>query len=242
MLQLTIHIGNINQQGYRSYYFDQETGLYYLNSRYYSPEFGRFINADDILGANEDILSYNLYAYVSNNPINYSDHTGYGKTYVFYYYNKLSSANFDLQAKNSPYYNINSKNVIMVPVGTGDEFVKAWNNMSGEIDNVYMYLHGDKGYLIFYKENFKAFNRLNYKKINGTVFLMSCYGGAAPSKYQYSVAERISQKTNARVRANTGKVSYQKISGKYYARSSFTPLRFLVFGDIHEQQSSILKK
>ncbi len=37
--------------------------MYYLNSRYYNPEFGRFINADAIIGANQDIPSFNLYAY-----------------------------------------------------------------------------------------------------------------------------------------------------------------------------------
>lgn len=69
-------IGNINPFRYRGYYYDQETNLYYLNSRYYNPEMGRFINADGIIGANEDILGYNLYAYVSNNPVNFSDPTG----------------------------------------------------------------------------------------------------------------------------------------------------------------------
>ena len=71
-------IGNINPIRYRSYYYDTETGLYYLQSRYYDPEVGRFINADGILGANQDILSYNLFAYCSNNPINFCDSTGRG--------------------------------------------------------------------------------------------------------------------------------------------------------------------
>jgi len=70
------HIGHINPFRYRSYYYDKETGLYYLNSRYYNPTWGRFLNADGIVGANEDILSYNLYAYVSNNPINQNDYNG----------------------------------------------------------------------------------------------------------------------------------------------------------------------
>lgn len=63
------HIGIINPFRYRSYYYDAETNLYYLNSRYYSPVLKRFLNTDRLLGANRDMMSYNLYAYCSNNPI-----------------------------------------------------------------------------------------------------------------------------------------------------------------------------
>ena len=72
------HIAFINPFRYRGYMYDAESGLYYLNSRYYDPETGRFINADGLLGANGDILSYNLFAYCSNNPVNFSDPSGYG--------------------------------------------------------------------------------------------------------------------------------------------------------------------
>ena len=74
---ISTHLAVMNSYRYRSYYWDAETGFYYLNSRYYNPEWGRFINADSVLGANGDILSYNLYAYCSNNPVNYSDPTGH---------------------------------------------------------------------------------------------------------------------------------------------------------------------
>ncbi len=69
-------VGQINPIRYRGYYYDNETGFYYLQSRYYDPETGRLINADGIIGANGDILSYNLFAYCSNNPINFSDPSG----------------------------------------------------------------------------------------------------------------------------------------------------------------------
>lgn len=53
--------------------------MYYLQSRYYNPTIGRFINADDpgYLGADGTVISYNLFAYCSNNPIIRMDHTGY---------------------------------------------------------------------------------------------------------------------------------------------------------------------
>ena len=64
---------------YRSYYYDFETNLYYLNSRYYDPEIGRFINADDISTLNTTKIAQNglnLYAYCLNNPANSIDENG----------------------------------------------------------------------------------------------------------------------------------------------------------------------
>ena len=64
---------------YRSYYYDFETGLYYLNSRYYDPQTGRFINADDIsiLSEGQEFINgINLYSYCNNNPILNTDETG----------------------------------------------------------------------------------------------------------------------------------------------------------------------
>ena len=65
-------IAQINPFRYRSYYYDSETGLYYLNSRYYDPEIGRFINADKMKNAMLQIVKLNglnLYAYCLNNLI-----------------------------------------------------------------------------------------------------------------------------------------------------------------------------
>ena len=71
------HIGNINPYLYRSYRYDRETGLYYLQSRYYNPEWGRFLNGDNYGGQVGVLLSHNIYAYCMNNPINASDPSGY---------------------------------------------------------------------------------------------------------------------------------------------------------------------
>jgi len=72
------NIGYVNPIRYRSYYYNGETGFYYLNSRYYDPAIGRFINPDDVslLGANGDFASLNLYAYCGNNPVARADDGG----------------------------------------------------------------------------------------------------------------------------------------------------------------------
>lgn len=74
-------VGAKNPYRYRGYRYDVETGLYSLSSRYYDPNIGRFINADDtsILQLTQgSVLGANLFAYCGNNPVNNSDPTGYG--------------------------------------------------------------------------------------------------------------------------------------------------------------------
>ncbi len=67
----TNFIGYINPLRYREYYYDNETGLYYLNARYYDPELGRLINADEILES-----GLNTFIYCKNDPIACVDYTG----------------------------------------------------------------------------------------------------------------------------------------------------------------------
>ena len=67
-----------NPLRYRGYFLDPVSNLYYLQTRFYDPSVGRFINADDIdyLGADGTPLSYNLFAYCNNNPVMRYDPTG----------------------------------------------------------------------------------------------------------------------------------------------------------------------
>lgn len=74
----SLHIAYINPFRYRSYYYDDEIGMYYLNSRYYNPEWCRFINCDSILIQSKSLLGNNLYSYAYNNPIAMIDSNGKG--------------------------------------------------------------------------------------------------------------------------------------------------------------------
>lgn len=69
-------IANIQSLRYRSYYYDADTGFYYLQSRYYDPVTHRFINADGLVSTGTGVLGYNMFDYCENNPIRYSDSSG----------------------------------------------------------------------------------------------------------------------------------------------------------------------
>ena len=72
-------VASANPFRYRGYYFDDEIGLYYVSSRYYDPEIGRFLNSDDTSYAINQLGSteHNLYAYCSNDPVNSVDIGGF---------------------------------------------------------------------------------------------------------------------------------------------------------------------
>ena len=69
-------LGVLNPLRYRGYVYDQETGLYYLQTRYYNPEWGRFINADGYVSTGHGLLGNNMFTYCNNNPVNMTDASG----------------------------------------------------------------------------------------------------------------------------------------------------------------------
>ena len=69
-------LGVHNVLRYRGYVYDNETGLYYLQSRYYNPEWGRFISADGAYDTKQGISGHNMYVYCVNNPANMYDPDG----------------------------------------------------------------------------------------------------------------------------------------------------------------------
>ncbi|MBQ2956029.1 MAG: hypothetical protein IJE08_06165 [Clostridia bacterium] len=69
-------LGWLNPFRYRGYVYDEETGLYYLKSRYYNPEWGRFITFDPIMGMKNAPLKQNVFCYAANDPVACGDYDG----------------------------------------------------------------------------------------------------------------------------------------------------------------------
>ena len=69
-------IANLNPIRYRSYYYDSDIYLYYLQSRYYDPVTCRFVNPDAYVSTGQGLLGCNMFAYCGNDPINRVDSTG----------------------------------------------------------------------------------------------------------------------------------------------------------------------
>ncbi len=78
----------MNPLRYRGYCYDEETGFYYLQSRYYDPKIGRFINADAYASTGQGFLGHNMFAYCGNDPVNGIDQTG-TVTVGFYIYDSV---------------------------------------------------------------------------------------------------------------------------------------------------------
>ena len=79
-----------NEVCYTGGIYDQRTGLYYLNARYYNPEDGRFVTEDTYRGETNEPDTQNLYAYCADNPVNYVDPSGHK-------YDKHAAANYALR-------------------------------------------------------------------------------------------------------------------------------------------------
>lgn len=97
------NIGHVNPIRYRGYYYDAETGLYYLKSRYYDPELGRFVSSEPNVDYGEfdegtGMLAYNVYAYCCNNPVCLMDEDGCSATVAavggWYLAGSIGGANF----------------------------------------------------------------------------------------------------------------------------------------------------
>ena len=175
----------VTNVGYRGYFYDFETGLYYLRSRYYDPEIGRFVNADDTdyLGYDKSPLSMNLFAYCLNNPVNNSDHKGtFSKdcyrNYIFVYNNK--GTDFYAQAHWMSKYAYNNKNVYYIYIVSKEDFKREWNKLKGKkILDIHLFIHGDKDKLYFKGVTMRGteVSKLSKLSMKGKLYLYACHGG-----------------------------------------------------------------
>ena len=69
-------LGTYNPLRYRGYVYDQETDLYYVSSRYCSPQLDRWISPDSFISTGQGVFGTNMFAYCANNPVNRVDKTG----------------------------------------------------------------------------------------------------------------------------------------------------------------------
>lgn len=97
----TSHFAIVNPFRYRGYIYDNETGFYCLQSRYYDPEIGRFVNADGYIYTGQSEYGYNMYAYCNNNPVMYDDASGHASRWV------LDGVEYCYDGSKSDFINLN---------------------------------------------------------------------------------------------------------------------------------------
>jgi len=86
--ELAETLGKVQPFRYRGYVLDEETGLYYLRSRYYNPQWGRFVNADIKIGNSSELICGQMFAYCGNSPIAYNDREGKERENVLFMYDQ----------------------------------------------------------------------------------------------------------------------------------------------------------
>ena len=218
-------LGAVQPFRYRGYVLDEETGLYYLRSRYYRSERGRFICADAQ-------IERNLYCYCKDAPVSCADFDGFDTIYVIYYHFNGSKTSLYEEAYHNPY--LDPEDIVtFIPVRTSDDFVRAINRITDGKD-VYLYLHGGEGYLQFAEERDRLYASetsgyrtiqealsLSEVSISGEVYNFSC-SGAKYDGSNRSVASELARITNAPVCACEEGVSFRSqfdfLRPNWYAR------------------------
>ena len=132
-------IGVKNPYRYRGYRYDTETGLYYLQSRYYNPEWGRFINNDSKAGSVGELLGLNIFAYCKNNAINMEDPSGHREIYTTTLQDETSilrHASFDDMAARRASNQITNANMNDLGHGWSYRREKSKDGSTGERDHI----------------------------------------------------------------------------------------------------------
>ena len=148
-------LSSINPLRYRGYVYDEDTTMYYLQTRYYDPTTGRFINADDtaFIGSSGTAIGDNIYAYCENDPVNNVDYTGQ-------WYHNLSS-----------YYKAHKKMYEDYP-DAWQAFCTRYNKLKKRYKDNRSALGRFSGYI--YGQKNKKVKNLKYGSNNATVAGVGC--------------------------------------------------------------------
>ena len=211
---------NTNPLRYRGYYYDKETGFYYLQSRYYDPIVKRFLNADSCASTGQGFIGYNMFAYCGNNIILYNDISGCYKVAIIGDDTTSRHNGWGLDFAGCIDYYIDCygyNNVDVVPFQTAKEFVEGWNSLDNEYDELIIFAHGSKyrsvlwfqtnnEYLCIDSNNGEhTFSELKQIQVHSHVKMNVCY--AAKKINDTSTAEVFANKTNCKVYASTSIVT-----------------------------------
>lgn len=235
-------IATINPFRYRGYYYDSEIGMYYLQSRYYDPCVGRFVNGDDVyyLGKGCNVCAYNLFHYCENEPVCRFDPLGNSIMYIHHSKNFVNGnskkgkggreekkANLDAKILKTKY------SVYMYPVNSKKEFTHVWNNFSKnkgklrKIDIVIIALHGSHRMVKFV--DFASLKRRNID----TLILFSCYAGNA-NYYKTNPAYKFFNNNNIRqMVCSDGSVNASIVKNK---------VKYVSHRDVHMKKSLYLNR
>ena len=196
-------LAEINPLRYRGYYYDSETGFYYLQSRYYDPENHRFINADSYASTGQGFLGVNMFAYCSNNPVNNFDNDGKRQGHA--------SAIAKAKRKNAQEkYNEDTINIYMEGNGVDDASKLNVRFYIADAEKGYVNINIDKSLEItdvydmyavltvivnseYYSE--EMFGSVDYM-IGQWIAHNECYNIASASDSGYTIMQRISGATN----------------------------------------------
>lgn len=209
-----IALANANPLRYRGYYYDTETGYYYLQSRYYDTTICRFINADSHKYLDSEYFNgTNLFVYCSNNPIVNADYSGQkGRTVKFRnIFILYDSKNFSQQATDiRGWYRKYDKLTIvkLFAINSKRKFIYTWNEEIFNNPVVYLVFHGGP-YHIYTGENFKCedvnkLRNLNIKELR--IYACNCGHQDVKNNFAKAMKKRIT-KASA-ILAMDGSISY----------------------------------
>jgi RHS repeat-associated protein len=153
---------------YRSYCYDYDIELYYLQSRYYSAEFNRFINADMYIDTGTGVLGMNMFAYCENNPINYIDPQGTVASSIFWGTNYKTAQDYINKGK-TIFTSSSNSNMFKMSYYRTSTFDTKTRKTKWVQTPMYQYrtgkVDGNTVYLYYYQTmgNFRVIGELRYK-------------------------------------------------------------------------------